>query len=196
MKADVVLCGVGGQGVLTVAGVLAEAARREGFHVRGGEIHGMSQRGGAVHASLRISDEATPAPQIPRGGAHLILAMEPLEALRYLEWLRPDGVVVSAEDPLDDIPGYPDLAELHARIRSLPRAFLVPAARIARDAGSVRAANMVVAGAALPFLPLTPAGVEAVVREAFATRSERVIEANVQALAVGAELTGAGPTVS
>lgn len=191
MKTDVVLCGVGGQGVLTVAGILAEAGRRRGLHVRQGEIHGMSQRGGAVEASLRFSTGAIAGPQIARGGADLLLATEPLEALRHVDRLGPHGVVVAATDVVDDIDGYPDLDDLHARIRALPRAVLVPASELARAAGAARAANVVVAGAALGFLPLDADGVETVVREAFATRGERIVEANVAALAAGLRF-GAG----
>lgn len=185
MKADVVLCGVGGQGVLTVAGLLAEAARRRGLHVRQGEIHGMSQRGGAVEATLRMSDAPIAGPQIGRGRVDLLIATEPLEALRNVDRLAPSGVAVAATDPVDDIDGYPDLDELLDRLRALPRAVLVPAGALARKAGAVKAANVVVVGAALPFLPLDAEGVESVIRDAFAARGERLVEANLAALAAG-----------
>ncbi len=185
MKIDVVLCGVGGQGVLTLAGILAEAARRRGLHVRQGEIHGMSQRGGAVEATLRLSDAPIAGPQIARGRADLLLATEPLEALRHVHRLAPQGVTVAAADPVDDMDGYPPLDELHARIRALPRAVLVPAVALAREAGAAKSANVVVAGAALPFLPLDVEGVEGVLRDAFEARGDRIVQANLKALSAG-----------
>ena len=118
MKADVVLAGVGGQGVLSAAALLAEAARREGRVVKQTEVHGMAQRGGAVQAGLRLSSEPIAGDLIARGGADLILAMEPVEALRYLEYLAPGGWLVAAADPLRNIPDYPPLEAIHERIRS------------------------------------------------------------------------------
>jgi indolepyruvate ferredoxin oxidoreductase beta subunit len=185
MKADVILAGVGGQGVLSAAGILSEAARRQGLEVRQGEIHGMSQRGGAVQASLRLSDHPIAGMLVPRGGADLILGLEPLETLRWVAWLSPDGAVVAAADPFENIPDYPPLAEVHARVRGLPRARLVEAARLAREAGSPLAANVVLVGVASQLLPLERALLEAVVEDAFRAKGPRVVEANLRAFDAG-----------
>ncbi len=185
MKTDVILAGVGGQGVLSAAAILAETGLRQGLHVRQGELHGMAQRGGAVQASLRLSDEGIPSDLVPRGAATLLLSMEPLEALRYVDWLAPDGVVLAAAEAFENIPDYPSLDDVHARIRTLPDARLVEAGRLAREAGNARSANVAMIGAAMPFLPLDPTLLQRVIREAFAGRGPRVVEANVAAFLAG-----------
>lgn len=187
MKYDVVLCGVGGQGVLSAAAILAEAAVRAGLQVRQGEVHGMSQRGGAVQATLRLADAPIAGELIPRGTADLILSLEPLETLRYLEWLGPEGWVVSSSDPVRNIPDYPEMEPLLARIDALPRARLVPAEGLARKAGSGHASNVVLLGAAADLLPLEAEGLLEVVTDAFQRKGEKVVQANLTAFGSGRE---------
>lgn len=187
MSTDIVLCGVGGQGVLSAAAILAEAAVRQGLDVRQAEVHGMAQRGGAVQASLRISDEPIPGELIPRGSADLILSLEPLETLRYLDWMGPEGWVVAAAEPLENIPDYPDLDEVHAQLRELPRIRLVQAGAMARKAGTVHAANVVLLGTAMSLLPLDPDTVRDVITEGFQPKGQKVVEANLRAFAAGRE---------
>jgi indolepyruvate ferredoxin oxidoreductase beta subunit len=178
--------------VLSLVGLVAEAARRCGYQVAQGEIHGMSQRGGAVQATLRIADEAIASPRIPPGVARLLLALEPLESLRYVHVLAPDAWVVVAEEPVDDLPGYPEENEVHARLAALPRVRRVAAGALARRAGSARAANVVVLGAALDLLPVEGAVIEAVLRDAFGRLGSRGVEANLKALAAGRDAASAG----
>jgi indolepyruvate ferredoxin oxidoreductase beta subunit len=185
MKTDVILCGVGGQGVLSAAGVLSEAGLREGLEVRQGEVHGMAQRGGAVQASLRLSDEPIPGALVPRGTAELLLALEPLEALRYTDYLSPEGWIVAAEEPVRNIPDYPELEAVHRELREHPRTILVPAERLARKAGSAHAANTVLVGAAIHLLPVAPATVEGVLADAFQVKGEKVVQANLEAFRSG-----------
>lgn len=191
MRADVVLAGVGGQGVLTVAAILAEAARREGLEVKQGEIHGMSQRGGAVFAGVRLADGPIASDLIPRGAATLLVGLEPVEALRYVDYLAPEGRLVAAADPMVDIPGYPDLAEVHRMVGSVPGAVLVEAAALAREAGSPRSANVVMVGAASAFLPLRPATVAACIADGFARKGKRVVEVNGRAFEAGRDAVAA-----
>ncbi len=185
MKHDVVLAGVGGQGVLSVAAILAEAARREGLVVRQGEVHGMSQRGGAVQATLRLADAPIEGDLIARGAADLVLGVEPVEALRYLEYLAPGGRLVTAADPYENVPDYPPIEEVLAAVRAVPGSVLVEAGALAREAGSGRVANVVMVGAASAFLPLPPEVIEACLRDGFAAKGERVVEANLRAFALG-----------
>ena len=185
MKADVVLAGVGGQGVLSVAAILAEAARRGGLRVKQGEIHGMSQRGGAVFAGVRLADGAIDSDLIPRGSADLLLGLEPLEALRYVEYLGEDGRLVVSADPMENIPDYPALAEVHRLIAGVPGSVMVEAGALAKEAGSPRAANVVMAGAATPFLPLEPATVADCIAEGFARKGERIVAVNLKAFEAG-----------
>jgi indolepyruvate ferredoxin oxidoreductase beta subunit len=183
MKYDVILAGVGGQGVLSVAAIIATGAMKTGLQVRQSEVHGMAQRGGAVQAHLRLADREIASDLIPRGGAQMILAMEPLESLRYLGYLDPEGVLISSSDPLVNIPDYPELEGLLAAIRRLPRHRLVDAAALA--GGSAKAANMVLVGAASPFLPVGREVLESSIRELFAGKGESVVEADLRAFSAG-----------
>jgi indolepyruvate ferredoxin oxidoreductase beta subunit len=187
MKFDIILAGVGGQGVLSVSALIASSAMKEGLAVKQSEVHGMSQRGGAVLANLRLSDRPIASDLIPRGAAALILSMEPLESLRYLEYLSVDGTVVTATNPVANIPDYPPLDELLARIGSLPRALTVDAESLARKAGSARATNMVMVGAASPLLPVPFETIEYFVQTLFASKGAKVIATNLKALRAGRE---------
>ncbi|MBN1835208.1 MAG: indolepyruvate oxidoreductase subunit beta [Spirochaetales bacterium] len=185
MKYDVILAGVGGQGVLSVATAIALGAMKEGLQVRQSEVHGMAQRGGAVQAHLRLADGPIYGDLVGRASAHLILSMEPLEALRYLAYLRPDGVVVSAAEPVRNIGNYPEIERVYGELRRLPQHRLVEAAELAREAGSLRATNMVMVGAASGFLPLQEASLLAAIEERFAGKGESVVAVNRAAFALG-----------
>ncbi len=185
MKCDIVLAGVGGQGVLSLAAAIASGAMEEKLCVKQAEVHGMAQRGGAVMATLRLADREISSDLIPRGTASIILSMEPMESLRYLAYLAPQGTLVTSANPVRNIPDYPDLDGLLARIRSLPRAIVVDAEKLARQAGSARATNMVMVGAAMPLLPIRPATIEAAVRAIFARKGDDVVEVNLRALRAG-----------
>lgn len=187
MKTDVILCGVGGQGVLSAASILAEAGLRSGLEVRQGEIHGMAQRGGAVQASLRLADGPIASDLVPRGTAGLLLSLEPLEALRYTDYLAEDGSLVSAGEPMKNIPDYPDLESVLERLRHHPRALVVPAVALARKAGSAHAANAVLLGAAAHLLPLDPEVILEVVTDGFRQKGEKVVQANRKAFRSGQE---------
>src|SRR5512135_3528743 len=133
MKYDIILAGVGGQGVLSVSAIIASGAMQEGLAVKQSEVHGMSQRGGAVLANLRIGDAPIASDMIPLGSASMILSMEPLESLRYLKYLSPQGTIITSVDPVRNIPDYPDLEGLLNTIRSIPAAVLVESERLARE---------------------------------------------------------------
>jgi indolepyruvate ferredoxin oxidoreductase beta subunit len=185
MKFDIILAGVGGQGVLSVSAIIASSAMKEGLAVKQSEVHGMSQRGGAVLANLRLSDRPIASDLIPRGTAALILSMEPLESLRYLEFLSPGGTVITATEPVANIPDYPPVGEVLARIQGLPHALTVDAESLARKAGSARATNMVMVGAASPLLPVSFETIEHFVRTIFASKGAKVVETNLKALHAG-----------
>jgi indolepyruvate ferredoxin oxidoreductase beta subunit len=184
MKADIVLAGVGGQGVLSVAGILVEAARREGLAVKQAEVHGMAQRGGAVQATLRISPDPIASEMVSRGAATMILGLEPVEALRYLDYLAPDGVLLSAADPVTNVSDYPPLESIHERIRSLG-GYLIAANRIAKEAGSLRTANVVMVGAASARLTLPVPSLEAAIAAGFAAKGKKIVEINLAAFRAG-----------
>jgi len=187
MKYDIILAGVGGQGVVSLSTIIAASAMRAGHHVKQSEVHGMAQRGGAVLANLRISDRPIHSTIIPRATADMILGMEPVESLRYLDFLSPSGWLVTSTDPVVNIADYPDTVKLLDAIRSLPRAILVDADGLARASGSPRSANVVMVGAASGMLPIPADVIVAYIRETFASKGDRIVEANLKAFAAGRE---------
>ncbi len=185
MKYDIVLAGVGGQGVLALAAAIATGAMQEKLFVKQAEVHGMAQRGGAVMATLRLADREIASDLIPRGTASMILSMEPMESLRYLSYLAPQGTLVTSANPVRNVPDYPDLEVLLSRARALPHAIVLDAEKLARGAGSVRATNRVMVGAAMHLLPMKPETIEAAVQAIFARKGADVVEINLRALRAG-----------
>ncbi|OFZ21275.1 MAG: indolepyruvate oxidoreductase [Bdellovibrionales bacterium GWB1_55_8] len=186
MKYDIVFAGVGGQGILSVAATIASAAISENLHVKQSEVHGMSQRGGAVTGTLRISDSEIHSPLVPLGTADLILSIEPLESLRYLEYLSPEGQLVTAIAPVQNIgTNYPLMEEVLTEIRRLPNSRQIDAERLAREAGSTRAANMVLVGASAAVLPLQPESLRNAVRKLFERKGSSIVEMNLKAFEAG-----------
>ncbi|MBW2733442.1 MAG: indolepyruvate oxidoreductase subunit beta [Deltaproteobacteria bacterium] len=188
MKYDIVLAGVGGQGVISIAAIIASSAMKEGLHVKQAEVHGMSQRGGAVQSNLRLSDGEIHSDMVPKGTADLLISMEPLESLRYLDYLSKEGTLFTASDPFLNIPNYPDLDGVLTKVRSLPRAVTVDAKKLASEAGSSRATNMVMVGAASHFLPIKPETLQGWIESMFKRKGEKVVEANLKAFALGREI--------
>lgn len=187
MKKDIILSGVGGQGILSIATVIGRAALAEGLQIKQAEVHGMSQRGGDVQSHLRISSSEIRSDLIPRGGADLVVSLEPMESLRYLEWLAADGWVVTNTVPVVNIPNYPDLKALEAELEALPHVVRLDADALAREASSPRSANMALLGAAAPLLDIEAEKLEEGIRAIFARKGEAVVEANLAAFRAGYE---------
>jgi indolepyruvate ferredoxin oxidoreductase beta subunit len=185
MKKDIILAGVGGQGTLSIAALIAHAAAAAGFSVRQGEVHGMAQRGGAVLAHLRLSEGASASDLIPQGAADLIISLEPVESLRYAPWLSPAGALISAAEPFINIGDYPDIAAILKVIESFPLSRVIKAEALAKEAGLARAVNMVMAGAASPFLPIPEKILEDTITAMFANRDPSVAAANIRAFNLG-----------
>jgi indolepyruvate ferredoxin oxidoreductase beta subunit len=194
MRCDIVLAGVGGQGVLSIGAIIAAAALEEGLYVKQSEVHGMSQRGGAVQANLRIADSPIGSDLIPRGRATMILSMEPMESLRYLDFLSPDGTLITASKPVLNIEKYPDLDEVLESVRKLPHSILVDADRLAREAGAARSTNMVIVGAAAGLLPIEPVVIERFILKKFRNKGDKVVEINLKAFRAGREAAVCTPT--
>lgn len=187
MKKDIILSGVGGQGILSIATVIGRAALAEGLQIKQAEVHGMSQRGGDVQSHLRISSSEIHSDLIPRGGADLVISLEPMESLRYLPWLAAEGWVVISTVPVINIPNYPDETALQAELKALPQVITLDADALAREAGSPRSANMALLGAAAPLLGIAAERLEAGIRDIFARKGEAVVEANLAAFRAGYE---------
>ena len=189
MKRDIILSGVGGQGILSIAAVIGRAALQDGLQIKQAEVHGMSQRGGDVQSNLRISSSAIRSDLIPRGAADLVVSLEPMEALRYLPWLSGEGWVITNTTPLVNIPDYPAAEALQRELEKLPHVVALDADAVARAAASPRSANMVLLGAAAPFLEIDIAKLEAGIRDIFARKGDTVVETNLAAFRAGYEAT-------
>lgn len=188
MKYDIILSGVGGQGVLSVGTIIALSAKKAGFYVKQSEVHGMSQRGGAVLANLRISDAEIAADLIAMGTADMVLSMEPLESLRYIGYLSEDGVLVTSKDPIENITNYPEIETVYRQIRKLPSFKMVEASALAREAGSMLATNMVMVGAASKSLPIGQEILEDSIKDLFQRKGDHVVETNHIAFRLGREI--------
>ena len=185
MKYDIVLAGVGGQGILTIAAIIGQAAVSHGLNVKQSEVHGMSQRGGSVVAHLRLGSAAIKSDLIAPGSADMVLAMEPMEALRNLEFLSPAGVLISNTTPVINIGNSPPLPELLSALRTHANNHLIDGDQMAKDLGSARSVNMVLLGAMAAYLTLPEETLTAAIRELFTRKGESVIASNLKAFAAG-----------
>ncbi len=187
MKTDIILCGVGGQGILSIATIIGEAAMNENLYIKQAEVHGMSQRGGDVQSNLRISSQPIASDLIPKGGADVIISMEPMEALRYLPWLAKDGWVITSSAPFVNIPNYPDMEVIRKDLTKLPHVITLDIEKMAKDNGISRSANVILLGAAQKALGIDYEKLEDAIRRVFGRKGDAVVEANIKALALGRE---------
>lgn len=188
MNTNIILSGVGGQGILTIAAVLDLAAFNEGLNVKQSEVHGMSQRGGAVESHVRISDKTIFSDLIPKGKADMILSVEPMELLRYIPYLKNDGWLVTDSKPFINIIDYPELHDLYRQIKTYPNHIIINATDAAKRIGNSKAANMVLLGAASTLLPLSEKALTEAIKELFKHKNERIINLNIEAFKRGKEL--------
>ena len=185
MKTDIILAGVGGQGILSIAAVIGFAAVSKNLNIKQAEVHGMSQRGGAVYSHLRLSDRQIASDLIPSGGADLVLSVEPMEALRYVSCMAPDGWLVTNTQPFVNIDNYPDRQLLVEHLNAMKNRILVDADGLARQCGSIKASNMVMLGAALPFINIEPEEMEKAIAAIFERKGQDTVAVNISALQAG-----------
>lgn len=188
MKKDIILCGVGGQGILSIATVIGKAAIKNGLYMKQAEVHGMSQRGGDVQSNLRLSDSPIASDLIPTGKCDLIISLEPMEALRYLPYLNTEGWLVTNAAPFINIPNYPSEPALEEEINKLPHKIVLDVTQVAKEVGSPRVANMVLLGATIPFLGIDYTEIQNSIREIFQRKGDAIVEMNLKALAAGKEI--------
>ncbi len=187
MKKDIILCGVGGQGILSIATIIGEAATKAGVNLKQAEVHGMSQRGGDVQSNLRLSTEPIYSDLIAQGGCDVVISMEPMESLRYLPYLSKNGVVVTSNKPFINIPNYPEEKALFEELDALPNEVIkLDIEQVAKDAGNARGANMVLLGMAAPFIEIvTVEQLRSAIATIFARKGDAVVEANLKAFDEG-----------
>ena len=188
MKKDIILCGVGGQGILSIATIIGEAATKADLNLKQAEVHGMSQRGGDVQSNLRLSTEPIYSDLISEGGTDVIISMEPMEALRYLPYLAKEGTIVTSSKPFINIPNYPELEDLNAELDAMPSVVKLDIETVAKDAGNARGANMVLLGMAAPYIEiLSVEQLREAIATIFARKGEAVVEGNLKAFDKGVE---------
>lgn len=185
MKQDIILAGVGGQGILSIAFAIDNAALKEGLNFKQAEVHGMAQRGGAVQSHLRLSSDPIFSDLIPKGDADMILSVEPLECLRYFDYLSPDGILVTSSSAFVNIPNYPDIDKIISKIQSVERKVVVDSEKIAKEARFSRAQNMVMLGAASPHLILKEENLKEFIRVLFQAKGEKIVDINLRAFELG-----------
>lgn len=189
MKKDIILAGVGGQGILSIAATIGTAALDMGLHLKQAEVHGMSQRGGDVQSNLRISDKEIASDLIPKGKADMIISVEPMESLRYLPMLSPEGWLITNTTPYVNIPNYPALDDVMKEIEKFPRHIALDADQIAKDLGSARSANMVILGAASPYLGITAEKFEQAITKIFQRKGQEIVDVNISCFRAGKEFS-------
>lgn len=187
MKTDIILAGVGGQGILSIATILGAAALKEDLYIKQAEVHGMSQRGGDVQSNLRISSNPIHSDLIPLRGADLIVSLEPMEVLRYLPFLSEDGWIVTSTVPFVNIPNYPEMEKIEEELHKHKNVVAFDMDAIAKEVASLRASNMVLLGAASPFIDIEPEKIEEGIRIIFGPKGEQMVETNIVAFRAGRE---------
>lgn len=186
MRKDIILSGVGGQGILTIATIIGEAATAAGLNLKQAEVHGMSQRGGDVQSNLRLSDETIYSDLISQGEADLIISMEPMEALRYLPYLQEEGWVITSANPFKNIPNYPTEAEVTEALERLPHVAKLEIEDMAKEYNMPKCANVILLGMAAKFIGiLSPEQLRESIGRIFAAKGEKIVEMNKKAFDIG-----------
>lgn len=189
MKKDIILSGVGGQGILSIATVIGKAALDAGLSIKQAEVHGMSQRGGDVQSNLRLSSKPIASDLIPLGGADLIVSLEPMEALRYMPWLSKNGWIVTSTLPFVNIPNYPEMEAVSTELNRHPNLVAFDMEEVAKEVASARCSNMVLLGAAAPFIELEAEKIEEGIRTVFGAKGEKIVDMNITAFRAGLKFT-------
>jgi len=189
MKTDIILSGVGGQGILSIAATIGTAALQDGLNIKQSEVHGMSQRGGDVSSNMRVSDKPIASDLISKGKADVILSVEPMEALRFVSYLKKDGWLITNSKPFKNIPNYPDIEGIYQEIRKIKNHIIVDADGIAKELKSLRSSNIVMLGAASPFIDMNFESFKNALRTIFGKKGEDVVAKNILALEKGREFT-------
>lgn len=188
MKQDIILSGVGGQGILSIATIIGEAATQAGLNLKQAEVHGMSQRGGDVQSNLRLSDGQISSDLIATGTADMILSLEPMEALRYLPYLNKEGWIITSSSPFKNIPNYPDDEALMGELKALPHVVMIDVESLAREHQMPKCANVILLGAASRFLGILSVDeLRDSIARVFASKGDAVVEMNKRAFDIGHE---------
>ena len=189
MKSDIILSGVGGQGILSIAATIGTAALQSDLNMKQSEVHGMSQRGGDVSSNMRVSSKPIASDLIAKGKADVIISVEPMECLRYLSFLKPDGWLITNSKPFNNISNYPDLEEIYKEIRKVKNHIIIDADAIAKELKSIRSSNIVMLGAASPYIDMEYDSFKKALKSIFGAKGQEIVDKNIEALDKGREFT-------
>ncbi len=185
-KIDIILSGIGGQGILSIATVIGQASIEADLYLKQSEVHGMSQRGGQVQSDLRLSDCEIQSDLIPLGKADMIISMEPLEALRYLPYLKEDGQIITSSEPFYNIPNYPDYNMVMDKLKSFPNSHILEIDKIAKENQIPKSSNMILLGMAASYLNIfTIDQMKHAIEKVFASKGEKIVNDNIKAFNIG-----------
>ena len=189
MTKNILLSGVGGQGTITAAKMLTFGLMEAGYDVKMSEIHGMSQRGGDVVSQVRYSKEKVFSPVIEKGTADIIVSFEVMEALRTLDYLKPDGAVVVNTERIPSMTVLTGVEEYANDVieeieKAADRVHTMDASKMAADLGNVKAANVILLGALVKLMGLDDIDWEDIIRK---NVKEKFIDLNLKAFKVGAD---------
>ena len=186
MKKDIILAGVGGQGILTIATIIGDAATAAGLNLKQAEVHGMSQRGGDVQSNLRLSTDTIYSDLIKEGAADMIISMEPMEAMRYLSYLNKEGWIITSSNTFKNIPNYPEEEQLNEELNSLSNVMTLAIEDVAKENSMPKSANVILLGMAARYIEiLTPEQLRESIGRVFASKGAKVVEMNQQAFDLG-----------
>lgn len=189
MKSDIILSGVGGQGILSIAATIGTAALQSNLHMKQSEVHGMSQRGGDVSSNMRVSDKPIASDLIAKGKADVIISVEPMEALRYISFLKPDGWLITNSKPFNNISNYPDIEKVYEEIKKVKNHIIIDADAIAKELKSIRSSNIVMLGAASPYINMEYDSFKKALQSIFGAKGQDIVDKNIAALDKGREFT-------
>lgn len=189
MKSDIILAGVGGQGILTIATILGAAALADNLYLKQAEVHGMSQRGGDVQSNLRISSSPVHSDLIPLGGADMIVSLEPMEALRYLPYLSKEGWIITNATPFVNIDNYPEMETVEKELRSHPNVVMFDMDKVAKEVATSRSSNLVLLGAASPLIDMPAEKIEEAINNLFIRKGQKIVDSNIAAFREGRKIS-------
>lgn len=186
MKKDIILAGVGGQGILTIATIIGDAATAANLNLKQAEVHGMSQRGGDVQSNLRLSTETIYSDLIKQGAADLIISMEPMEALRYIPYINKDSWIVTSSHTFKNISNYPQEESLMEELTNFPHVAILPIEDVAKENSLPKSTNVILLGMAAKYIEiLSPEQLRESISRVFASKGEKIVEANQRAFDLG-----------
>ena len=188
MSCKIIVSGVGGQGAITIAQLILGAAFKDNLYALQSEVHGMSQRGGAVNAHVIVSSMEVFSPVVMAGDGDILISLEPLETLRYLPLLKSGAHVIAAMEPVVNMDNYPEREELMGALARIPGVQLIDTETHSRALNAKKSGNIILLGVAARHMGIASARWREALTERFAGKGEAIITKNIEAFECGYQL--------